>query len=125
MRGLPHRVLSHIVDESLVESTDGRVTTQIADAVDASPGPVSDVLRRLVARGLITWDHNDISGRTFRVWPTPEGRAELGRDGHTGSVVPRARPLPASPPALPVLGPIGHLDFDPEGARARALDVAS
>lgn len=125
MRGLPHRVLAFLVDESIVEDPAGRVTTLIAEAVDASPGPVGDVLRRLAARKLITWDHNDISGRTFRVWPTLEGRAELGRDGHTRTAVPRSRPVPEAPPAFPVLGPIGRHRFDPESARARALEVAS
>ena len=117
-------VLAHLVDHSLIEDPAGRVTRRIAQALDVPADRVRQTLDRLVARGYATWDHNPISGRTFRAWPTPEGRAALGRGEHVGRVLPR-RDKPSTAPVLPVLGPIGHLDFDPDAARARALEVAS
>lgn len=123
MRGLPRQVLVLIVDEGTIEARDGRISRVIADMLDCPAHRVTPILHRLAEQGLIVRRYVPVSGRTFSVRPTPEGRAVVGREGHVSAVV-RRRAEPVAAP-MPVCGPIGHLDFDPDAARARALEVAS
>ena len=121
---LRRRLLVVLADEGTVEDPAGHVTTVLAGLLDSTAARVGDVLRQAIAQGLVEVKRNSVTGRTFRVRLTDAGRAEVGRNQHTGSVIPKRRPDPARPvvaPPMPVLGPIERRPFDPDQARERAL----
>lgn len=121
---LRRRMLVVLADEGTVEHPAGKVSTVLAEILGCTPSRAGNVLRQATAQGLVEVHRNEISGRTFRARLTDAGRAEVGRNQHAGSVIPKRRPDPAKPavqpPAMPVLGPIERRPFDPERARERA-----
>lgn len=126
---LRRRLLVVLADEGTVEHPAGKVSTVLAEILGCTPSRAGNVLRQATAQGLVEVHRHAVSGRTFRARLTDAGRAEVGRQGHTGSIIPKRRPDPATPaaqpPAMPVLGPIERRPFDPERVRERAFgDVA-
>ena len=126
---LRRRLLVVLADEGTVEHPAGKVTTVLAGLLGCTPSRAGNVLTQATRQGLVEVHRHEVSGRTFRARLTDAGRAEVGRNQHAGSVIPKRRPDPAKPvqaaPPMPVLGPIERRPFDPERVRERAFgDVA-
>ena len=114
------RILVWLADEGLIEDPTGMVTTIIAGAVGTTPSYAGLALSRLEQHGLI--ERTMHGPRTTSARLTVKGRAEVGREGYVGSVIPR-RGVPAGL-GMPQLGPISRVAFDPEMARERAMGAA-
>lgn len=110
-------VLAFLADEGVIISDDGRAVPMVARGLGCSVGHAGAMVRELVAAGLIERTYHPGHHRTYRIAITMEGREELGRGGFVSSVLPRRPASSTIAPAMPVCGPIGHLDFDPDAVR--------
>jgi hypothetical protein len=118
-------VLAFLADEGPILSDTGQAMATVAEGLGISIGNASNLITRLVAAGMVERDYDPCRRRTFRLAITVDGRDELGRKGFVRSFAVSRPAPPEVPPAMPVCGPIGHLDFDPELVRAGVLEGAS
>lgn len=121
------QVLAFLADTGDITDANGKATAVVAKGVGISVTYAGNILTALDAADCIVRDL--ASRKTFAIALTDKGRRALSfeRAASKKQAERRAslvRPAPAPAPPMPVCGPIGHLDFDPEAARHGAMEGA-
>lgn len=121
------QVLAFLADGGSITSETGAATVAIGQGVGISTNYASNIVKALFDNGYV--ERHVIGKRTFLITITEKGRRYLSTEVAAIRRQSERRRRPTSKamakamaPPMPMCGPIGHLDFDPDATRDRLYE---